>query len=150
MSEQDKVAQILETHRDKNFVKRVLDWDGGEEQPYLTAGGKKQTHLMGTGEADGVHYSFPTIAMVDGELKKMDPQQAFQHAMDTGEAIPFDTAEEAYWFSTNYKNNWESEDAEQRFEEYPNMRESPKGPAPIPGVEIGSHNLDKLHKKKDK
>lgn len=103
----ERVEKILAQHKDKDFVRRILEWDGGEEQPYLDMGeGMKGTHMMATAEADGVHYAYPTIVRIQGELVQMNPQEAFRHAIDSGEAIPFDSEERAGWFAKNYKAVW--------------------------------------------
>ena len=112
MSEEtDKIHTILEANKDKDFVKRILDPDNS---PSIDLGkGFTGTHLMATGEADGKHYAYPTIQrMPDGSLKKMEPNEAFQEAMANGEAIAFDTAEDALWFSKSYKQVWKKDESE--------------------------------------
>lgn len=105
MSDIEKIQAILETHKSKDFVRRILD---PENSPSIDLGkGYKGTHLMATAEADGVHYAYPTIQRdLDGNLVKMEANEAFMQAMANGEAIAFDSAEEALWFSKNYKQVW--------------------------------------------
>jgi hypothetical protein len=106
--ELDKIRQILSDNQDKDFVQRIMNPDNS---PSIDMGkGMKGTHMMATAEADGVHYAYATIQrMEDGSLKRMDPQEAWQEAIANGEVIAFDTAEEALWFSKNYKAVWAKE-----------------------------------------
>ena len=100
-----RVQAILEANKSKDFVKRILDPDNS---PSMDLGkGFTGTHLMATAESDGVHYAYPTIQRdADGNLTKLEPNEAFQQAMANDEAIAFDTAEEALWFSKRYKTVW--------------------------------------------
>jgi hypothetical protein len=100
-----RIKKILDANSDKDFVKRILDPDNSPSIDM--GGGYRGTHFMATMEADGKHYVFPTIQrMADGELRKMNPDEAFQQAIETNEVIAFDTAEEAAWFSSSYKKVW--------------------------------------------
>ena len=112
MSEQrEKIQKILEANKDKDFVKRIIDWDDGEEQPSIDMGkGMRGTHMMATAEADGVHYAYATIQRdAEGNLEQLDPQLAFERAMAQGEVIGFKTEEEADDFARNYKVVWGEE-----------------------------------------
>jgi hypothetical protein len=40
-------------------------------------------------------------------LIELDPRKAHEHALKSGEFIPFVTPDEADWFSKNYKKIWE-------------------------------------------
>jgi hypothetical protein len=108
----EKMRAILEANKDKDFVKRVIDWDEGIEQPSIDLGkGMRGTHMMATAEADGVHYAYATIQRdSEGNLQQLDPSEAFQIAMAQGEVIAFDSAEEADEFARNYKRVWEREE----------------------------------------
>ena len=105
----EKMRAILEANKDKDFVKRVLDWDEGVEQPSIDMGkGMRGTHMMATAEADGVHYAYATIQRdEEGNLQQLDPQLAFERAMAQGEVIAFGSEEDADEFARNYKRVWE-------------------------------------------
>lgn len=106
-----KMRKILEANKDKDFVKRVIDWDEGIEQPSIDMGkGMRGTHMMATAEADGVHYAYATIQRdAEGNLQRLDPRVAFDIAMAQGEVIAFDSESEADEFARNYKKVWEPE-----------------------------------------
>ncbi len=42
-----------------------------------------------------------------GELYQLNPKEAIDYAIKNKEFIEFKSAEEADWFSKNYKNIWE-------------------------------------------
>ena len=101
-----RIKKILAANAGKDFVMRILN---PENSPSIDmGGGKRGTHFMASGEADGKFYAYPTIQrMPDGSLKKMEPNEAFHQAVSTGDLIEFDTDEEAKWFASNYKKVWE-------------------------------------------
>ena len=107
-----KVAEaqaILDANVDKDFVQRVNEIAGGSKTfPRIdNPDGSISTHLMSWGEGDGNYYVYPNIHRDDeGNLKDYG-KDAFRQAMKTGEFIQFDTAEEADWFSQNYKVGWD-------------------------------------------
>ncbi len=100
-----KVFQLLEANQNKDFVQRILD---PENSPVIDNGdGSLSTHRMATAESDGVHYVYPTILRDDqGELQRLEGNEAFQAAIKKGEAIGFETAKEADWFERNWKVVW--------------------------------------------
>lgn len=106
-----RIKDILAANSEKEFVKRILD---PENSPSIDMGGGfRGTHFMAA-ELDtetGKWMVFPTIVrMLDGELKRLDPNQAMLHAKDTGQFIDFaDKAEDAVWFSKSYKKVWEKD-----------------------------------------
>jgi len=101
----ERVQKILQANKAKDFVQRILDPDNS---PSIDLGkGFKGTHLMATGEADGKHYAYPTIQRdAEGNLVRLEPNEAFAEAAAKGELIAFDSAEAALWFSKNYKLVW--------------------------------------------
>ena len=101
----DKILAILDKNKDKDFVRRILDPKGS---PSIDLGkGFTGTHLMATAEADGKHYAYPTIQRdFEGNLVRLEPNEAFTQAKERGELIEFSSAEEALWFSKNYKSVW--------------------------------------------
>ena len=107
MPERKKIRSILDKNKDKSFVQRILKPDNF---PRLDLGnGNYATHKMSWGESDGKYRVFPTVLFGDGKLQQYEPREAFGHAMNTGNFIEFDSAEEADWFSKNYKKVWEKE-----------------------------------------
>lgn len=99
-----RIDEILQENKDKPFVQRILNpgdlrLDRGD--------GKFSTHSMAWGEADGTFYVYPTVMQDENGQLKDYGDQAWQHAKDTGNVIPFDNAKEAAWFSENYKKVWE-------------------------------------------
>jgi len=105
-SKDDKIKGILEKHKDLDFVKRILK---PGKSPHLTdESGAKMTHKMAWSEQDGKFIVYPTIVRVGGKLKQLDDKAAIDYANTTGEYIAFGTAEEADWFSKEYKSVWEN------------------------------------------
>ena len=111
LKEKEKITKILDENADKDFVKRIQD---PENSPSIDMGKDEAgnpmrgTHFMASGESDGRFYAYPTIqTMPDGTLKKMEANEAFKQAMETGDLIEFATDEEAKWFAKSYKKVWE-------------------------------------------
>lgn len=113
MSEEvDKIRAVLEANKEKDFVKRVLD---PENSPSMDLGkGWTGTHLMAADvDEDGNWMVYPTIVRIDGELKKMEVNEAMLHAKASGEYIDFaGDKDAAIAFSKNYKKVWDEEDEE--------------------------------------
>lgn len=100
-----KVFEMLQANQEKDFVKRILEPEKADA--IVNEDGSFSTHLMATGEADGVHYVFPTVIKDElGTLQKYEPKEAFNVAIKQGEAIGFKTAKEAEWFERNWKVVW--------------------------------------------
>ena len=106
-SELRRVKAILDQHKDKNFVDRVLNRD---KYPFIDLGeGNRATHLMAWTEADGAYRVFPTILFDQktGKLVKRDNMRdAYDNAVRMGEYIDFNSPDEADWFSQRYKSVW--------------------------------------------
>lgn len=102
-----KIQSILEAHKDKDFVRRILD---PENSPSIDLGkGFTGTHLMAADwDAESDRWLvYPTIVRIDGKLEKLEANEAFHHAKATGEYIDFaDRKQEAIEFSKNYKKVW--------------------------------------------
>jgi hypothetical protein len=109
-SEKTKVRKILEKHQDKTFVQRVLN---PKEYPSIDLGYAEgpSTHLMSWGttgrERRPIVYPSVIYDHRSGTLRELSPADAMQHAELTGQFIPFDTKQEADWFSKRYKAAWE-------------------------------------------
>ena len=103
MSDYDRAYGILQANKDKTFVKRIL-----EPQNYPTmdwGNGQVATHQMAWGEVDGKYVVYPTI-LYDGKQLKHYGDDAWKHASQSGNYIEFPSAQEADWFSQNYKSAW--------------------------------------------
>jgi len=107
MTVQDAINAVLYKHKDKNFVQRILKPD--PKNVLDNGDGSFSTHSMAYGEADGKYFVYPTVVQTEQGLQRLDDRQAWEYSVKTGEAIPFDTAEEAEWFSQNYKKVWNNE-----------------------------------------
>ena len=83
-----QVLKILEANANKSFVKRILE---PNRYPSLDLGdGRRGTHLMAWGEANGKYVVFPTI-LYDGKgkLTKHDPDEAWRQVQQTGNFLEF-------------------------------------------------------------
>jgi len=122
VSDYDRVAAIVEQHKDKEFVRRILT---PHTSPHITSEqddrlkqGDVASHQMSWGQnAPGDQatefYVYPEVVNDKGKLhwfKENEPygeyENAAQYAEKTGERITFDKKEDAEWFSTNYKRLW--------------------------------------------
>ena len=102
--EYQRLMQVLNENQNKSFVKRILQ---PNQYPTLDAGdGKVATHRMAWGESDGRYVVFPTVMLTDGNKLHDFGDQAFTHAIKSGNFIEFDTPDDAEWFSTRYKGAW--------------------------------------------
>lgn len=113
MPDDDKLAEIratLDQNKSKEFVRRILD---PENSPSMDLGkGWTGTHLMAAEfDPDTEKWMvFPTIVMMDGQLKQLEVNEAMHHAKATNEFIDFGgDKDKAISFSKNYKKVWESE-----------------------------------------
>ena len=105
MGKRAKIQKILEANKHRGFVKRILD---PGSYPTLDLGdGNYATHLMSWGKVDDKYVVFPTVLYNEGKgLTRFSPGEAIGQVMQTGNFIEFDTAEEADWFSKEYKSVW--------------------------------------------
>ena len=102
-----KIIEILEANREKEFVKRILS---PNEYPQIpNEDGTLSTHLMSWSGPDeqGTSYVYPTIIYRNGRLERLAPQTAYRYARDSKEYIPFTNPNEADSFSKEYKNWWD-------------------------------------------
>jgi len=100
-----RIMNVLLEHKDKNFVKRILD---PNIYPVVNnPDGTVSTHKMAYSTGDGAAYVYPTIIQgKDGKLMELPPEDAWNYAMITGEYIKTKTEKEAAWLSENYKKIW--------------------------------------------
>ena len=99
------IENILTQNKSKNFVQRILT---PEKYPSIDMGkGYKATHLMSWGSFNGKNIVFPTIIYDGKNLQQYKPDDAFKHAIKTGEFIEFDYPEDADAFSKEYKKFWQ-------------------------------------------
>jgi hypothetical protein len=63
----------------------------------------------GTTGRDKKPIAYPSVIydQRSGRLRELSPFDAMQHAVLTGEFIPFGSKQEADWFSRRYKTVWE-------------------------------------------
>ena len=101
----EKINKILESNKNKSFVKRILD---PNNFPILKNNdGTYSTHSMAWGESDGKFYVYPTVLLTgSGELKRFTPEEAWRHTQKTKNYIVFDNASDADYFSQHYKDIW--------------------------------------------
>jgi len=103
-----RAQEIIEANKEKQFIQRAIDiGEGSENFPRVyNLDGSISTHSMASGEAEGKYYAYPTVMENEqGELQRYE-EDAFRRAIDKGDFIPFETEEEADWFSRNYKAGW--------------------------------------------
>ncbi|MEB3319817.1 MAG: hypothetical protein VKI63_02620 [Cyanobium sp.] len=101
----DWVMKVLEQNSSKNFVQRILR--PGDYPTLPLPDGSYATHLMEWAEADGKYYVYPRV-MYDGKKLHDYGSKAFEIAMQSGNAIEFDSPDEAEFFSQQYKQAWEA------------------------------------------
>ena len=104
------IRGILSQHENKDFVQRILN---PKKYPSIPAeGGKRATHKMMWGEADGKFFVYPSIIHKKGKLVDLGVKsnKAMEHALTSGEYIRFSTAKEAEQFSKGYKKVWPKQD----------------------------------------
>jgi hypothetical protein len=100
----ERIGKVLDKNRGKDFVERIINpWDSPViEMP----DGTRKTHYMSWGESDGKYYVYPNVMRDGEELKDYTDYDAWGKAWERGEYIEFDNAEDAEWFSKNYKQVW--------------------------------------------
>lgn len=110
--EMGRIKGILAENRGQTFVSRV---ERPQEFPSLPLGADAQgrqmegTHLMSYGDNPaGGYMVYPEIIFdhQSGTLRQLSSADAHQHAVLTGNFIPFKRKAEASWFSKAYKKVW--------------------------------------------
>ena len=100
-TEQDRLKQIFNENRRLNFIRRLLK---NNPQVIINNDGTISTHRMASMEDDRGAFAFPTIVDTGiGALTQLPARDAANYARQTGEAIRFNSPEEANWYSKNYK-----------------------------------------------
>lgn len=97
-----QLMATLKANAGKTFVQRILR---PNDFPVLEHDGGIATHRMAWGEAGGRYFAYPTV-MYDGKSLKDYGDEAWDHAIKSGNYIEFPSANEADWFSRNYKGAW--------------------------------------------
>jgi hypothetical protein len=106
--EKERIRRILLQNSEKDFVRRILN---PLDSPTLDMGnGNYVTHKMAWAEATkpdgGSEFRvYPTVLMDEDGLKDYG-NGAYSEAMKRGEYIGFQNANDADWFSKNYKKMW--------------------------------------------
>jgi hypothetical protein len=106
----DKVAYLDSTvnaNRNLEFIRRAVENDGlSIPTPKGAPGygkGMTSSHLMTYDPKS--RRSYPELVNINGTLKYLTGDDAYNYAEDTGEYIQFPTAEQANYFSQNYKKS---------------------------------------------
>lgn len=97
------LKEVLNSNQHKRFVQRIND---PNRKSLKNKDGTHSTHSMAWGEANGKFLAFPTVVEHEGGLKRLSNEDAWNNAIKNKESIEFKTAEEAAWFSENYKSLW--------------------------------------------
>ncbi len=103
----DRVMQVLEQNQGKRFVQRILD--PTSVAPLQNEDGTVSTHSMAWSTNDQGNFVYPTVVEQDGKLMRLEPDQAAERALQTGEYITFQNPEDADWFSQSYKEAWKGQ-----------------------------------------
>ena len=106
----DKVAYLdstINANRNLEFIRRAVENDGlSIPTPKGAPGygkGMTSSHLMTYDPKS--RRSYPELVNINGTLKYLTGDDAYNYAEDTGEYIQFPTAEQANYFSQNYKKS---------------------------------------------
>jgi hypothetical protein len=106
------INSILDNYAHLNFVDRIRNPENYPKGLELTQG-SVSAHKMTTFNVDGQHLIAPRI-IYDKENNSLmdlkDPNATIEHALKNGEYIPFNSKEDALWFSKNYKKMNENTD----------------------------------------
>ena len=79
----EEIDAILNENKDKRFVQRLYEKNAAH---LSNEDGSISTHVMQSGDGRVM----PTIVEVDGELRRLSGDEAYAHAMKTGQYIQFD------------------------------------------------------------
>lgn len=95
---------LLLTNKNMPMIKRVLNPEFNKGKEVFIGDSKDpSTHFMEYSSGDGAFWVYPRVQLQkDGTLKD-EGDNAYNKARDNGNAIKFDTEEEAKEFSWNYK-----------------------------------------------
>jgi hypothetical protein len=103
------VEAVLNRYSSVPFVRRILTPfkapvaidDADPEKKRV------MTHKMAWGEADGKYYVFPTVMPDESGALRNFGDKAMDEAFKRRDVVPFNTPEEAAYFSENYKKFWD-------------------------------------------
>ena len=106
----DKVGYLdstINANKNLEFIRRAVENDGlSIPTPKGAPGygkGMTSSHLMTYDPKS--RRSYPELVNINGTLKYLTGDDAYNYAEDTGEYIQFPTAEQANYFSQNYKKS---------------------------------------------
>jgi len=101
----NKYNTILDKHKKFEWVDRVRNPKGLSLD---NEDGTHSSHSMAANHSpDGKKIMvYPTVINEGGELRRLEDDEAYHHALKTKESIDFDDLEEAMDFSKNYKAVW--------------------------------------------
>lgn len=103
------IEAVLNRYNSVPFVRRILtpfkapvaiDDEDPEKKRVMT-------HKMAWGEADGKYYVFPTVMPDESGALRNFGDKAMDEAFKRRDVVPFNTPEEAAYFSENYKTFWD-------------------------------------------
>jgi hypothetical protein len=100
----DKINSILAANKHLDFVQRILNPGKGLE----LGNNEHGTHMMSYATIPGTnrYMVYPEIVRTEKGLMRLGEKEAYQNALATKQFIPFESSEEADWFSKNYKSVW--------------------------------------------
>lgn len=99
--DQLKILDILNENKDKEFVKRIMN---AESYPALpNRDGSESTHGMAFSQVDGKFLVYPTVVYDEETMSRLGPDTALGRALRLDDYIEFETLQEAYEFSKEYK-----------------------------------------------
>jgi hypothetical protein len=111
--EDSLVSTINQKYKDVNFLKRLTTGNTASIPDWKTQG-NHSSHKLSYTEGDGKFYVYPEVQELEGKLYDFtDPKNkhydgenyrwkdAIQSAFKNKDVIPFDTEEEAAWFTSD-------------------------------------------------
>lgn len=102
MDDYEKLMMIFGSNANKTFVQRIMRPDNF---PRLEHEGGYATHRMSWGQLGDKYVAYPTV-LYDGKKLVDHGDKAWEQVSKTNNYITFDSADEADWFTKNYKSAW--------------------------------------------
>ena len=99
--DQLKILEILNENKDKDFVNRILNAVSFPTLP--NRDGSESTHGMMFSEVDGKYIVYPSVVYDEDVMSRLGPDTALGRALRTDDYVEFDTIQDAYEFSKEYK-----------------------------------------------
>ena len=99
--DQLKILEILNENKGKDFVNRILNAVSFPTLP--NRDGSESTHGMMFSEVDGKYIVYPSVVYDEEVMARLGPDTALGRALRTEDFVEFDTIQDAYEFSKEYK-----------------------------------------------